>query len=92
MPLPDRVHRRYYFSVPPSICRSPSFQGLVKAVPLEQLLLESDAPALSPVKGERNEPANVAISCAEVARLKGLSTNEVTAATARNAHKLFDKL
>jgi TatD DNase family protein len=61
----------YFFSVPPSTCRSPGFQNLVKAVPLELLLLESDAPALSPVIGERNEPANITISCAEIARIKG---------------------
>jgi hypothetical protein len=64
----------YFFSVPPSTCRSPGFQNLVKAVPLELLLLESDAPALSPVIGERNEPANITISCAEIARIKGDAT------------------
>lgn len=61
----------YYFSVPASTCRSAGFQILVKAVPLEQLLLESDAPALSPVIGQRNEPANVTIACAQIAHIKG---------------------
>lgn len=82
----------YFFSVPPSTCRSPGFQNLVKAVPLELLLLESDAPALSPVIGERNEPANITISCAEIARIKGVSVEEVAQATTRNAHKLFTRL
>jgi TatD DNase family protein len=79
----------YFFSVPPSVCRSPSFQELVKAVPMEQLLLESDAPALSPAKGERNVPSNVTISCHETARIKNMSIQEVAKITTRNAHILF---
>ena len=46
----------YFFSVPPIICRSPGFQALVKAVPLESLLLETDSPALVRVHAEQMLP------------------------------------
>eukprot|EP00047_Mylnosiga_fluctuans_P018745 m.74587 g.74587 ORF g.74587 m.74587 type:complete len:126 (-) comp7773_c0_seq3:212-589(-) len=79
----------YFFSVPPSIERSPHFQDLVRRLPLESLLLESDAPALPPRAGERNVPANVAISCAAIARIKGVTPDVVAATTTANAIRLF---
>ncbi|MEM2637112.1 MAG: TatD family hydrolase [Candidatus Korarchaeota archaeon] len=63
-----RTH--YYFSVPPSIVRSPQKQSLVESLPLEQLLLETDAPALGPSKDEENEPKNILYSLREISRIK----------------------
>lgn len=79
----------FCFSVPPSVVRSPHMQGLVAGLPLDSLVLETDAPALPPERGGRNAPANLAVSAAEVARIKGLSRNEVVAATTANALRLF---
>uniref|UniRef100_A0A383WPV6 TatD related DNase n=1 Tax=Tetradesmus obliquus TaxID=3088 RepID=A0A383WPV6_TETOB len=82
----------FYFSVPPSIVRSPQKQKLVKGLPLDRLVLETDAPALGPDKGSVNVPANITVSCAEVAKIKGVSAEEVAAVTTNNALTLFPKL
>mgnify|MGYP001125617040 CR=1 FL=1 len=60
-------------AVPPSITRSEQKRKLVRRLPLECLLLESDSPVLGPVAGERNEPANCLVAAREVAELKGVS-------------------
>lgn len=79
----------FYFSVAPSIVRGEQLQKLVQAVPLDRLVLESDAPGLGPTLGTRNEPANVSISCRAIAQLLGLTPVEVARATTRNAATLF---
>jgi len=83
------VEAGYFFSIPPSVVRSPQKQKLVKALPMERILLESDAPALAPVAGERNEPANLLVACKEVARIKGMAWQEVAKITTENALKFF---
>jgi TatD DNase family protein len=79
----------YLFSVPPSIVRSPQKRKLVRALPLAALALETDSPVLGPEPGRRNEPANVAISAAAIAEIKGVPEAEVRAVTAANARRLF---
>ncbi|MBI2886402.1 MAG: TatD family hydrolase [Chloroflexi bacterium] len=60
-------------------------------VPLDRLLVETDAPYLPPqgLRGQRNEPANVAAVVAQIAQLRGLPHQVVAEATARNAAALF---
>lgn len=60
-------------------------------VPLDRLLVETDAPYLPPqgLRGQRNEPANVAAVVAQIARLRGQPGEAVAEATARNAVALF---
>jgi len=85
------IEAGYYFSIPPSIVRSPQKQKLVRHLPLERLLLESDAPVLGPEKDVRNEPCNVWLSCRHVAAIKGLPVDEVARATTANAKRLFPR-
>lgn len=59
--------------------------------PLEFLLIETDSPYLSPhpFRGKRNEPANVKLVAQEIAKIKGLSEEEIGKITFNNANKLF---
>jgi TatD DNase family protein len=63
----------------------------VDAVPLERLLVETDAPFLAPVpwRGKRNEPSYVAATARKVAELKGVSEDELRRITTANARALF---
>jgi len=80
----------WFFSIPPVITRLQHFQTLVSMVPLNQLLTETDSPGLSPVAGERNEPANVEVTIKEIAKIKNISEKEVADAIWENAKKLFN--
>ena len=64
---------------------------VVAAVPLEQLLLETDAPDQpdSGHRGQRNEPARLTRVCDVVAGLRGMSPGDLAEATTRNACRLF---
>ena len=64
---------------------------LLRRVPLERLLVETDSPYLSPAphRGQRNEPGNVPLVAQRVAELRGEDPEEVVAATTRNARTLF---
>ncbi|MBF0093025.1 MAG: TatD family hydrolase [Alphaproteobacteria bacterium] len=66
----------------------------IKAVPLDHLLVETDAPFLAPVpqRGRRNEPAFVVHTAAKVAEIKGISTEALAQATTANVLKLFGKI
>jgi TatD DNase family protein len=59
--------------------------------PLDRILVETDSPYLAPVpyRGKINEPAYVRHVAAEIARLRGLSTEEVADASTKNFHQLF---
>ncbi|MBE7173485.1 MAG: TatD family hydrolase [Williamsia sp.] len=63
----------------------------IKDIPLEYLVLETDAPYLSPVplRGKRNESSYLTHILAKLAEVKGLSREEVEAATTANAEKIF---
>lgn len=60
-------------------------------IPLEHLLLETDAPYLTPVpyRGKRNEPAYVKFVAEEIAKIRGISFDEVAEITTANARKAF---
>ncbi len=64
----------------------------VKKIPLEHVVLETDAPYLAPqnFRGKRNEPAYLQYVVAEIAALKNMMPQEVERITTANAEKLFE--
>ncbi len=65
---------------------------VAKAVPLNKLLIETDAPYLTPhpYRGKRNEPAYVTYVAKKIAELKGISYETLCEATTQNAFRLFN--
>ncbi|TAL03688.1 MAG: TatD family deoxyribonuclease [Rhodospirillaceae bacterium] len=73
--------------------KADALRAVVKSVPIDRLLVETDSPYLAPVpyRGKTNEPAYVAKTAAMVAELKGLSVADLTAQTTANFFRLFAK-
>ncbi len=84
------VENDWSFSVPAVITRLEHFKMLVKMVPLDNLLTETDSPYLSPVVGERNEPANVEVTLGIISEIKGLGVKEVADKVFYNSEILFN--
>ena len=74
--------------------KSDELRAVLKSVPLERLLVETDAPYLAPIphRGKRNEPALVTHTAAVLAALKGVSAKELEDATTANFLRLFTKV
>mgnify|MGYP003291734937 CR=1 FL=1 len=75
-----------------------TFKNAIKAkevaieIPLEKLLLETDAPYLAPVpfRGKENQPAYTLLIAEEIAKLRGISIEEVCKQTTINAHEIYN--
>ena len=71
--------------------KNASIAAEIRDIPLDRILLETDAPYLTPAphRGERNESAYIPLIGAFLAQLKGISVGEAAAATTANAKRLF---
>jgi len=81
----------YYFEFGGVITFTKDYDEQIKLIPLDRILLETDAPYVAPVpyRGQRNEPAYVVEVAKKIAQIKGLTEEEVAAATTKNAQRLF---
>ena len=66
-------------------------KDVARRVPLERMLIETDSPYLAPVpfRGKRNQPAYVPHVAAEIARLRGMTVEDIASATTSNFFRLF---
>ena len=76
---------------PITYAKATALRELFAAVPLGRLVLETDAPYLAPVphRGKPNRPAYIPLLAAELARARGLTSEEVAEATSANARAFF---
>lgn len=74
--------------------KSEELREIAKTVPLERMLVETDAPYLAPkpYRGKRNEPAYVAHTAAVLAETVGASADEIARITTENAFRIFSKM
>ena len=81
------------FAGPLTFKNAQNLQRAAEAVPPERLLCETDSPYLAPVpmRGKRNEPANVRFVNEKLAELKGMGAQEMARITCQNAFDLYTK-
>lgn len=74
--------------------KSEALRAIAAELPLDRLLVETDAPYLAPVpfRGKRNEPAHVVHTAAKLAEVRGLTPEEIAAATTENFFRLYDRV
>ena len=89
----DCVDMGFYISVTGAITfkKSEKLLDVVRKTPLERILIETDAPYLTPEphRGKRNEPAYVVFTARKIAEIKGVATEEVGRITSQNARTIF---
>jgi TatD DNase family protein len=87
------MERGFYLSIagPVTFPKADALREVVRQIPIEQMLIETDAPYLAPqaFRGKRNEPAYVRQTAEMIARVKGLSFEDVARITSFNAMQLF---
>jgi TatD DNase family protein len=73
---------------------SQALRDIARDVPIDRLLVETDAPFLSPIphRGKRNEPAFVVETARVLAQVKGVDEEAIAAATRANTLRLFSKM
>jgi TatD DNase family protein len=79
------------FAGPVTYKNAANLQEVAAQIPLDRLLVETDCPYLSPepLRGKRNEPANVQFVIEKLAQIKGISPQELAEITAKNGAELF---
>ncbi len=83
------VENGWTCSIPTCVTHAEHFQKMIREIPIEQLLCETDAPYMHPEKEFPNEPANVVASYTKIAALKQVPINQVAKQLTTNYTALF---
>lgn len=90
----EAIDINFYIGIsgPVTFNNAPDRKSIVRNLPMDRLLLETDAPFLTPHphRGKRNEPAYIPLIAEEIARLQNTSPKAVAEVTSANARKLFN--
>lgn len=86
----EAVDYGYYISFATNALFSKKHKKNIKAVPLENMLTETDSPYLSPVQGELNQPMNIRKTIERIERTKKISFDEIEKATEKNAITVYN--
>lgn len=80
------------FAGPVTFKNSKNAEEIIKMVPLEKMLIETDSPYLSPepLRGKRNDSRNVKYIAQKIADVKGVSLEEIARITYKNAKDIFE--
>ncbi len=88
------IEMGYYISIPGVVTfkNASQIKEVASSIPLDRLLIETDAPFLAPVpkRGKRNEPLFVTFTAQEIARIRNTEFEEIAMQTSENAKFLFD--
>lgn len=79
----------WWFSIPANCTVNEGFQKMLRILPPEKILTETDAPYLAPVRGQRNEPANVVGTVARLAEYRGWTVEDAKKKVYENYTNLF---
>ncbi|MFC1700926.1 TatD family hydrolase [Patescibacteria group bacterium] len=81
----------FYIGFTGIITFTEQYNNVIKEIPLDKILIETDCPYLSPVpeRGKRNEPSYVRYVAEKIARIKEIDFNKVAEQTTNNAKELF---
>lgn len=79
----------WWFSIPANAAVNEAFKKMLKMLPIDRILTETDAPYLAPVRGARNEPANIVETVKLFAQLRGLDEETAAARIYENYLSLF---
>jgi len=85
----DAVSLGCLISIPTNVVYVKSRQRLARDLPLKSLVLETDAPYLSPTPKTRNEPVNVIKAAEKISTIKKITPEDVAQQTTENAKRFF---